>query len=77
MLGFLTARSEHDWTCEENYIARASEPWDSSILMPDPGQGRYHSQCRMLYHWSKLLIAAGSLSVFRPMLQAIPVYQPT
>lgn len=69
--------SYNDYNCESNYIALASESTDGSIFNPRPGTGRYHSGCRLLYHWSRLLITTGSLSIFRPILQAIPVFEPS
>jgi len=61
----------YDWNCEHHYIAKAAEPWYSSLGNPPPGSGRYHSQCRGLHAWAQLTLAVGILSCLRALYQII------
>ncbi|CAH0002905.1 unnamed protein product [Clonostachys byssicola] len=63
---------EFDYKCARYYISSADEPpQNEHWTVPTPGI--FHSDCRLLYHWSQLLTAAGSTTILRALLQAIPV----
>ncbi|CAG9947380.1 unnamed protein product [Clonostachys rosea f. rosea IK726] len=63
---------EFDHKCGRYYISSADEPpQNEHWTVPTPGI--FHADCRLLYHWSQLLTAAGSTTILRALLQAIPV----
>ncbi|CAH0020260.1 unnamed protein product [Clonostachys rhizophaga] len=63
---------EFDYKCGRYYISSADEPPPNEHrTVPTPGI--FHADCRLLYHWSQLLTTAGSTTILRALLQAIPV----
>ncbi|VUC23738.1 unnamed protein product [Clonostachys rosea] len=66
---------EFDEKCARYYILSADDPPEGERWTV-PAPGRYHADCRRLYHWSQLLTAAASTTVLRALLQAlIPVHR--
>ncbi|KAJ0115103.1 hypothetical protein J7T55_001512 [Diaporthe amygdali] len=63
---------DDDLTCSSNYIAEPDELWEGSMQ----ARSRYHLQCRLLYSWTYILTVAGSFSLVRTLLLAIPVRNP-
>ncbi|KAL2277480.1 hypothetical protein FJTKL_15397 [Diaporthe vaccinii] len=64
---------DDDLTCGSNYIAEPDDLWRGN----DESLNQFHSQCRLLYSWTYILTVAGSFSLVRTSLLAIPVGKPT
>lgn len=64
---------DDDLTCASNYIAEPEDLWRGNEL----AYKKFHSQCRLLYSWAYILTVAGSFSLVRTSLLAIPIRDPT
>ena len=73
---YATYHSPWGYSCDSYYIADASYPWNGRTASTT-NPGRYIGQCRLLLHWSYILTVAGSITIFRAFIQAIPVYRPS
>lgn len=65
--------SDDDITCGSNYIAEPDTLWRGD----EQARDRFHFQCRLLYSWTYILTVAGSFSLVRTLLLAIPIRNST